>query len=233
MNSKMLVYVISRSSLSATVRENAKECKLIDSPVWHYHLNIKRIWMKSIKSSLLLLPLAKVGINLILFNFVCYCKLGQRKRGSLVCPPHFPLPSPSSRFPRPLLTISPRTILMLIIVLDLARILATTSPSFGATCTPDALLTACDWSLPYTSSKVRDTNTLLALRTFANLFTTPTGRKNMIGMKVPEWLEALRRGRSWEEVGARKLPFVTIVLKYVFPPFSHLIDSLPFLVRSR
>jgi hypothetical protein len=111
-----------------------------------------------------------------------------------------------------------------VIVLDLARILATISPSFGATCTPDALLTACDWSLPYTPSKVKDTNTLLALRTFANLFTTPTGRKNVtgmgMGMKVDEWLSALRKGRSWDEVGGRKLPFVTIALKYVLSPTS-------------
>jgi len=101
----------------------------------------------------------------------------------------------------------------LISVLDLARILATISPSFGATCTPDALLTSCDWSLPFSSSKVKDTNTLLAFRTFANLFTTSAGRKNMTGMKVQEWLDALRRERNWEEVGGRKLPFVTIVLK--------------------
>jgi len=38
----------------------------------------------------------------------------------------------------------------------------------------------------------------------------------MVGMKIQEWLDSLRRGRSWEEVGARKLPYVTIVLKYVF-----------------
>jgi len=60
---------------------------------------------------------------------------------------------------------------------------------------------------------VKDTNTLLAFRTFANLFTTSAGRKNMTGMKVQEWLDALRRERNWEEVGGRKLPFVTIVLK--------------------
>jgi hypothetical protein len=38
----------------------------------------------------------------------------------------------------------------------------------------------------------------------------------MVGMKVQEWLDSLRRGRSWEEVRGRKLPYVTIVLKYVF-----------------
>jgi len=116
---------------------------------------------------------------------------------------------------------------MLIVVLDLARILATLSPKFGTICTPDALLTACDWSLPHSGSKVQATNTLLALRTFANLFTTPTGRKGMVGMKIQEWLDSLRRGRSWEEVGARKLPLVTIVLKYVFlsPSFFLLLYS--------
>jgi hypothetical protein len=41
----------------------------------------------------------------------------------------------------------------------------------------------------------------------------------MVGMKVQEWLDSLRRGRSWEEVGGRKLPYVTIVLKYVFVCF--------------
>jgi hypothetical protein len=35
-------------------------------------------------------------------------------------------------------------------------------------------------------------------------------------MKIQEWLDSLRRGRTWEEVGGRKLPYVTIVLKYVF-----------------
>lgn len=103
-------------------------------------------------------------------------------------------------------------------MLDLARILATLSPSFGAACTPDALLTACDWSLPYSSTKAKDTNTLLALRTFANLFLTSTGRKTMTGMKVDEWLKALRKERSWEEIGARKLPFTTVALKSVSSP---------------
>jgi len=37
----------------------------------------------------------------------------------------------------------------------------------------------------------------------------------MTGMKVDEWLSALRKERSWEEIGGRKLPFVTIALKYV------------------
>jgi hypothetical protein len=53
----------------------------------------------------------------------------------------------------------------------------------------------------------------LALRAFANLFLSPASRKNMQGMKVDEWLQALRRERSWEEVGARKLPYTTIALK--------------------
>jgi len=44
---------------------------------------------------------------------------------------------------------------------------------------------------------------------------TSAGRKGMVGMKIQEWLDSLRRGRTWEEVGARKLPYVTIVLKYV------------------
>jgi len=38
----------------------------------------------------------------------------------------------------------------------------------------------------------------------------------MVGMKIQEWLDSLRRGRTWEEVGGRKLPYVTIVLKHVF-----------------
>jgi hypothetical protein len=154
--------------------------------------------------------------GLILFNFVYYSKNGPRKRGFLV----------SRLFINPNLRKK-----LTISVLDLARILATISPSFGATCTPDALLTACDWSLPYTTSKVKDTNTLLALRTFANLFTTPTGRKNVtgmgMGMKVDEWLSALRKGRSWDEVGGRKLPFVTIALKYVLFFFSFSLVLLP------
>jgi hypothetical protein len=46
----------------------------------------------------------------------------------------------------------------------------------------------------------------------------------MVGMKIQEWLDSLRRGRTWEEVGGRKLPYVTIVLKYVFLSSS---SSLP------
>ena len=39
----------------------------------------------------------------------------------------------------------------------------------------------------------------------------------MTGMKVDEWLSALRTERSWEQIGARKLPFTTIALKSVLP----------------
>jgi hypothetical protein len=185
--------------------------------------------MRYIRSSLLL-QLVK-GRDSILFISVYCSKPGPRTRDSHVCPffflhSHSFLPTslfilwaipPCSH--RPSQHLSPlylRSKMILISVLDLARILATLSPQFGTICTPDALLTACDWSLPHSDSKVQATNTLLALRTFANLFTTPTGRKGMVGMKIQEWLDSLRRGRSWEEVGGRKLPYVTIVLKYVF-----------------
>jgi len=49
----------------------------------------------------------------------------------------------------------------------------------------------------------------------------------MTGMKVDEWLSALRKERSWEEIGGRKLPFVTIALKYVDVSVFLFIDHDP------
>lgn len=195
--------------------------KLTISPVWHYQRLTRKTLMRYTRSSLLLQS-AK-GRDSILFSSVYCSKLGLRTRGSHVCPlfhcfSHLLFPAavvPNAIFSSLLSASSLRSRTTLILVLDLARILATLSPQFGTMCTPDALLTACDWSLPHTNSKAQATNTLLALRTFANLFTTSAGRKGMVGMKIQEWLDSLRRGRSWEEVGARKLPYVTIVLKYV------------------
>lgn len=35
----------------------------------------------------------------------------------------------------------------------------------------------------------------------------------MSGNKPGDWLSTLRTGRSWEELGARKVPLATIALK--------------------
>ena len=101
---------------------------------------------------------------------------------------------------------------MVVTVIDLARCLAATSPAFGSTLTaPTAFLQACDWAQPWQTTKPRETNTLLALRGMANMFLTANGRRTMCNM-AEETLKTLAGGRTWEELGARKLPFATIAL---------------------
>ncbi|CAD6591032.1 MAG: hypothetical protein TREMPRED_005963 [Tremellales sp. Tagirdzhanova-0007] len=100
-------------------------------------------------------------------------------------------------------------------LLDLLRALATVSPSLGTiTSVTEALLKACDWGAPWEASKARETNTLLALRALANLFLTANGRRTISGSNAGDLLRDLRKGRTWSEVGTRKLPLVTIALNF-------------------
>jgi len=100
-------------------------------------------------------------------------------------------------------------------IIDIARCLAAISPAFGATSTaPPALLQACDWSKPWTASKARETNTLLALRALANMFLTTNGRKTLSSELAGELLRSLKTGRRWSELGPRKMPLATIALNY-------------------
>nr|ODO04023.1 phospholipase A-2-activating protein [Cryptococcus depauperatus CBS 7855] len=60
--------------------------------------------------------------------------------------------------------------------IDIVRVLAATSPKFGSH-SPHSLLAASSLSEPWTPSKSRETNTLLALRALANLFNLKKGRE--------------------------------------------------------
>ncbi|ORX35613.1 PLAA family ubiquitin binding-domain-containing protein [Kockovaella imperatae] len=98
-------------------------------------------------------------------------------------------------------------------LIDIARCLAALSPAFGTCSTaPSKLLESCDWSSPWSASKSRETNTLLALRALVNMFLTANGRRTM-GQSAEQVLVALRE-RKWDDLGARKLPFVTVLLSY-------------------
>ena len=72
-------------------------------------------------------------------------------------------------------------------------------------------MAASQWDAPWQAGKPRETNTLLALRGLANLFSTATGRETM-AKSTAEILAKLKQ-RQWSELGARKLPFTTVLLK--------------------
>jgi len=76
-----------------------------------------------------------------------------------------------------------------------------------------AFFAACEWDSPWQASKPRETNTLLALRGIANLFLTANGR-DVLAKNAGDVLAKLKQ-RKWEELGARKVPFITIALKWV------------------
>ncbi|ORY26315.1 putative phospholipase A-2-activating protein [Naematelia encephala] len=100
-------------------------------------------------------------------------------------------------------------------LIDVARCLAAISPAIGSiSSAPQQLLAAAAWDTPWQATKPRETNTLLALRGIANLFLTANGRRTMGGEAAGALLSTLRSGRQWSEVGARKLPLVTIALNY-------------------
>ena len=98
-------------------------------------------------------------------------------------------------------------------MIDLARYLAAISPAFGTAETLNAFFDACEWNSPWQATKSRETNTLLALRGIANLFLTANGR-DIMAKNAADVLGRLKQ-RKWEELGARKVPFITIALKWV------------------
>ena len=71
-------------------------------------------------------------------------------------------------------------------MLDLVRILASVSPSLAAYRSPSGAsivqvaLAAADWSKPWVASKERETNTMLAFRALANLFSTSNGKEALL-----------------------------------------------------
>jgi hypothetical protein len=78
------------------------------------------------------------------------------------------------------------TCLSLPAVLDLVRILASISPALGAyrsssgSSIVQIALSAADWSNPWAASKERETNTMLAMRALANLFSTRNGKEALL-----------------------------------------------------
>lgn len=106
-------------------------------------------------------------------------------------------------------------------VIDLARLLASTSPAFAAYSTASGLLAvdllflASDYSEPWQASKPRETNTMLALRAIANLFATANGRKLLGGQKAGEVCRQLTR-HDWMTLGKNtRIAAATIALKSV------------------
>jgi phospholipase A-2-activating protein len=91
------------------------------------------------------------------------------------------------------------------------RYLAAVSLAFGNSRTVQAFVAASDWNKPWQAGKPRETNTLLALRGLANMFSTATGRETMA--KIAGEILAKLKQREWSELGPRKLPFSTILLK--------------------
>lgn len=103
-------------------------------------------------------------------------------------------------------------------MIDLARVLAATSPAFAShvsasgTNTIDLLLLACDYTEPWQASKTRETNTMLALRAIANLFATANGRK-LLAAKAGDICRQLTR-HDWMSLGKNtRVAAATIILK--------------------
>ncbi|KAL7422039.1 hypothetical protein Q5752_003812 [Cryptotrichosporon argae] len=95
-------------------------------------------------------------------------------------------------------------------LIDLARVLALSPPLAALPSVPSLLLQSANWSEPYTPTKARDTNTLLALRAVANLFSSKEGLKQ--AEEAAGVLIELRR--EWVEVGKAKVVVATITLNY-------------------
>lgn len=108
------------------------------------------------------------------------------------------------------------------------RAAALLSPALGssASATTD-LLRAGGWGEPWTATKPRSTNQLLALRALANLFSTPEGRKVMAAAAENGLLVELVKGRRWAEIGTAKQPLATIALKYVVKTPPRLTPATP------
>ncbi|KAK4685850.1 phospholipase A-2-activating protein, partial [Tremellales sp. Uapishka_1] len=97
-------------------------------------------------------------------------------------------------------------------LLDIARLLAVTSPTFPAPSAISLLLRAGEFGTPWQSTKARETNSLLVLRALGNLCNTRNGR-SVVAQSIGEALEKIR-AYGWEEIGgaARKLALGTLAV---------------------
>lgn len=70
--------------------------------------------------------------------------------------------------------------------LDLVRLLASVSPALAAYRSPSSstivqvVLAAAEWNKPWEATKERETNTMLAFRVLANLFSTKNGKQALL-----------------------------------------------------
>lgn len=101
------------------------------------------------------------------------------------------------------------------IVIDLARVLAATSPAFSLS-PPHPFFIAASLSLPFPDppSKSRETNILLALRAIANLFVTANGRMMLSTEDVTKDILTNIGRVEWSKVGKNvRIAGATIVLQ--------------------
>jgi phospholipase A-2-activating protein len=96
-------------------------------------------------------------------------------------------------------------------VLDLARFLSSASSEMSSV-DPAFWLEACEWNTPWAASRPREINTMLALRGLANQFSTPRG-KEQLARSAGYLLDRLRNSLQWQDISARRVPFVTVALK--------------------
>ena len=97
--------------------------------------------------------------------------------------------------------------------MDIVRCLAALSPHFSTTTNLlTTILSAAEWSRKINGERAADTNTLLAIRALANLFTTELGRELMVPA-CKGLLEELEAKGDWEGKGKWKGPVATIGLK--------------------
>lgn len=98
-------------------------------------------------------------------------------------------------------------------VMDIVRCLAALSPHFSTTTNLlTTILSAAAWGRKINGERAADTNTLLAIRALANLFTTELGRELMVPA-CKGLMEDLEAKGDWEGKGKWKGPVATIGLK--------------------
>ncbi|KAK1923997.1 WD40-repeat-containing domain protein [Papiliotrema laurentii] len=97
-------------------------------------------------------------------------------------------------------------------LLDLARFLSSASSEMSSV-DPAFWLEACEWNTPWAASRPREINTMLALRGLANQFSTPRG-KEQLARSAGYLLDRLRNSLQWQDISARRVPFVTVALNY-------------------
>ncbi|CAK9781176.1 PFU-domain-containing protein [Cutaneotrichosporon oleaginosum] len=100
-------------------------------------------------------------------------------------------------------------------LVDILRVLALYSPAFaGCAEVPKSLLSMAGWGGTGPVDKPTATNTLLGLRTLANMFNSGAGQSTMVAAAEHGILAELIKGRSWADLGNAKQPFATIALNY-------------------